>query len=59
MNDVRVEGAGLSGVEIAVLAALLLLCLVVGWQLYQRFSGREVSDVQGLRFTKRHPGPHE
>ena len=54
MNYVRVDGGGISGVEIAVLAALLLVCAVVAWQLYQRFSGRHVSDVNSLHFT-----PHE
>jgi ABC-type Fe3+ transport system permease subunit len=48
---------GPSGVEMAVLAALLLVCAMVAWRLYQRFSGRDVSDVQGLRLTRRTHGP--
>ena len=59
MNYVRVDGGGVSGVEIAVLAALMLVCAVVAWQLYDRFSGRGVSDVQGLRFTRRSHDPPE
>ena len=59
MDYVKVEGAGVSGLEMVVLAALLLVAAVVAWQLFQRFSGREVSDVNGLRFTPRHPTPPE
>jgi len=59
MNYATDGGGGISGLEMVVLAALLLVCAVVAWQLYQRFSGREVSDVNGLRFTQRHPPPPE
>jgi len=59
MNYVRVDGGGMNGVEIAVLAALLLVCAVVAWQLYDRFSGRAVSDVEGLHFTRRPHDPPE
>ena len=59
MDYVKVEGAGVSGLEMVVLAALLLVAAVVAWQLFQRFSGREVSDVNGLRFTDRRPPPPE
>jgi hypothetical protein len=50
---------GANGVEIAVLAALLVVCAVVAWQLYQRMSGRAVSDVNGLHFTRRPHTPPE
>lgn len=57
MEYVKVDGGGISGAEMIFLAALLVVCAVVAWRLYARSSGRDVSDVQGLRFTKRHPGP--
>jgi len=57
MDYVKVEGAGVSGLEMVVLAALLLVAAVVAWQLFQRFSGREVSDVNALRFTRRPTDP--
>jgi len=57
MNYVKVDGGGASGFEMVVLAVLLLVGAVVAWQLYRRMSGREVSDVQGLHFTRRPPTP--
>jgi hypothetical protein len=58
MDYAKVEGAGgVSGVEVAVLAALLIVCAVVAWRLYQRFSGHDVSDVNALRFSRRPPVP--
>jgi hypothetical protein len=58
MNYVKVDGGGgVSGFEMVVLAVLLVVGAVVAWQLYQRFSGREVSDVDGLHFTRRPPPP--
>ena len=53
------DGAGISGVEIVVLVALLLVVAVVAWQMYQRMSGRGVSDVNGLHFTRRPHTPPE
>lgn len=46
-----------SPVELAVLAALLVVCAVVAWRLWARFSGRDHSDVEGLHFTHRPPAP--
>ncbi|HVG45952.1 MAG TPA: hypothetical protein VM890_14520 [Longimicrobium sp.] len=57
--DFAKDSGGISGLEMVVLAALLLVCAVVAWQLYLRFSGRGVSDVQGLRFTRRPHTPPE
>ena len=59
MDYVKVDGAGPNAVEIAVLAALLVVAAVVAWRLYMRFSGREVSDVNGLHFTRRPHTPPE
>ena len=53
------DGGGISGLEMVVLVALLLVCAVVAWRLYLRFSGRGVSDVQGLHFTRRPHTPPE
>jgi hypothetical protein len=53
------DGAGISGVEIVVLVALLLVVAVVAWQMYRRMSGRGVSDVNGLHFTRRPHTPPE
>ena len=52
--DFATDISSVSGLEMVVLAALLLVVGVVAWQLYQRFSGRHVSDVNSLHFT-----PHE
>jgi hypothetical protein len=54
-----VKGTGVSGFELVVLAILLLVGAVVAWQLYQRMSGRAVSDVNGLHFTRRPHTPPE
>lgn len=40
---------GPSGMEIAVLAVLVLLLVAGGWAMYQKMSGRTRSDVSGLR----------
>lgn len=53
MDLVKVDGGGLSGVEMAVLGVLVLLCLVAAWRFYLHWSGRATSDVSGLRLTHR------
>jgi hypothetical protein len=55
--DFAKDITSVSGLELAVLAALLLVVAVVGWRLYSRFSGREHSDIEGLHFTHRPPAP--
>ncbi len=49
MDVVKIDGPGTSGVELAVLAILLVLCVAVGWAMYRKWSGRTKSDVSGLR----------
>ena len=49
MDIQKIDGAGASGMEVAMLAILLVLCLAVGWALYRKWSGRATSDVSGLR----------
>jgi len=49
MDFVKVGGGGLSGVETAVLAVLVLLCIAGGWAMYRKLSGKTSSDVSGLR----------
>ena len=39
--------------ELAILAVLVLLTLVAAWRFYVHWSGREKSDISGLRFTHR------
>jgi hypothetical protein len=51
------DGPSVSGLEMVVLAVLLVVCAVVAWRLYQRFSGHDVSDVNGLRMSRRPPAP--
>ena len=41
--------AGVSPIELVVLAVLVVLCLAAGWAMYQKWSGRGTSDVSGLR----------
>ncbi|MFL5542404.1 MAG: hypothetical protein ACJ8J0_25680 [Longimicrobiaceae bacterium] len=53
------SGGGISGVEWVVLLALLAVVAVVAWQLYRRYTGRAVSDVNGLHFTQRPHTPPE
>jgi hypothetical protein len=55
--DFAKDTTSLSGLEMVVLAALLLVVGVVAWQLYQRFSGRHVSDVNALHFTRHEHTP--
>ena len=57
--DFAKDTTSVSGLEMVVLAALLLVVAVVAWQLYQRFSGRHVSDVDSLHFTPRDHTPPE
>ena len=56
MDYVKVDGGGgINGVEMVVLAVLLLVVAVAAWQLYLRFSGRNHSDVERLHLTNRRP----
>ena len=48
-----------NGVEMVVLLVLLAVAVVVAWQLYRRYTGHAVSDVQGLHFTQRPHDPPE
>ncbi|HEV7590495.1 MAG TPA: hypothetical protein VGO40_20460 [Longimicrobium sp.] len=57
--DFAKDGTSISGLEMVVLAALLVVVAVVAWQMYQRMSGRAVSDVKGLHFTRRPHDPPE
>jgi hypothetical protein len=48
---------GLSPAELAVLLVLVALCAAVGLHLYRKASGRETSDVSGLRLNRRETVP--
>jgi len=50
---------GLSGMEIAVLAVLVLLLVAGGWAMYQKMSGRTKSDVSGLRLGHHRDTPKQ
>jgi hypothetical protein len=49
MNDTSTIWAGLSWAEAVGLVVIGLIVLAVGWSGYQKWSGRAVSDVKGLR----------
>ncbi|HSU15454.1 hypothetical protein [Longimicrobium sp.] len=53
MDFAKIDGAGTSSAEIAVLAVLAVLLVVAGWAFYRKMSGREKSDISGLHFTRR------
>jgi hypothetical protein len=59
MDFAKVDGGGISGVELAVLAILVLLVVVAGWAFYQKMSGRSTSDVSGLKLGNRGGPPAE
>ena len=59
MDYAKVYNGGTSGVEMVVLLAFVAVALVVAWQLYRRYTGHAVSDVQGLHFTQRPHDPPE
>ena len=56
--DYAKDITSVSGLELAVLVALLVVVAVGVWRLYVHFRGHEDSDVKGLHFTQRpHPPP--
>lgn len=59
MDFSKAEGVGTSGAEMLVLLVLLAVVVVVAWQLYRRYTGHQVSDVNALHFTKRPHTPPE
>jgi hypothetical protein len=53
MDFAKVDGPVMSGAEMAILAILVLLCIAGGWAMYRKFSGKQTSDVSGLKLGKR------
>ena len=48
MQDTSKIWAGVSPVEVVGLVVFALIVLAVAWSLYQKWSGKEQSDVSGL-----------
>ena len=59
MNFAAGSEPGLSGLEVAVLAVLVLLLVAGGWAMYQKMSGRTKSDVSGLRLGHHRDEPRQ
>ena len=57
MDFQKIEGPFLSGMEVALLVFLVLLCLAVVGAMYRKWSGRTQSDVSGLRLKRRGERP--